>query len=881
MFSFGKFKNPLGNADDMREAAYRAHNTYGPKVWYKKAKAFIFRQKTGEDTESSSTPSSGQEETVKKRLVVRDFSDTRNLGKEEAKRLGEGTAHSFVLITRFLWGLGMIQIFHFLLTYQTRWDPINAALWFGFIGFYVATAMAFSRAVRAIGFLMLPVFCTSSGRAILISYAMMMLLTGPINNISHNYGEISRSLTCGNELGFNITQGLRTKIQEKQFEILDTMDNTIDVIINAVERAKATYENVAAKLESIASAIRKINNYVGVAAVICEKDSASYICNLPGNIAKNMKKLVTDPVKNSLQMMRRLFFFGVHFDHEFEFHMNTSKSAKQIRDDILKEVKGKFGYINDILYWTRFITIFSSFIVVAKAAMYRKKYLTRNDFDNCYITAQFKHLDRKCAKHGRPVILPLRYKESRKFISPKRCAMSRAELKKCFRGWLFVTSNLVWSLFMMLIDWSLYSMMVMVTGTLSMKSTSLVEDLMAASEKSDAFSRNTEMLGAFFTLNVFGRGLVPAIYRAVVRALQQVTKKEGLDINMDKCLPRPSVPDFFSYLVIYCILQTCYILVYIQAYMLRLRRYIMAKYYPVRERNRIMYLRRKILNNRGIGNVEDLKRTLRDASDTIETNQAKKRKTLYQRLIMWSNRRGIKGKLARLLTGRDKHRCTLCMFSGSRNDDDLFTKCQRPGCSIEYCKPCFEDLHRICPSCLMRHSEEKQKIRRLSRILGIEPVSSERKEKGEFGDMAEDFVPSSGISDSSDDEKKGKEELLGNEEYIAKLQQEANERLQELNIANTNNQDADISRVNEGAGTSGLNQHNALPTVEEEIVDATQATENMAWYSPKRSKSVTKRIKQKDRSKARYSAKLAPKRSQSEERGLLEDDDSDYEYDFR
>lgn len=877
MFSFG-FKNPLGNTDDIKEAAYKAHNTYGPKVWYKKAKAFIFRQKTGVDTESSSTPSSDQEAGVQKRLIVRDFSGTRNLGLDEAKRLGKRSAHSFVLITRFLWGLGLVQVFHFLLTYQTRWDPLDAALWFGFIGFSVATTMAFSRAVRAIGFLMLPVFCTSSGRAILISYSMMMLLTGPINNISHNYGEISRSLTCGNELGFNITQGLRSKIKEKQFEILDTMDTTIDIITIAVERAKAIYEDVAQRLENIAEAVRKINKYIGVAAILCADDAESYICNLPGNVAKKMKKLVTQSVDDSLKMMRRLFFLGVHFDHEFEFHVNVSKSAKQIQDDILKEVKGKFGYVNDVLYWTRFITVMSTFIVVAKAAIYRKKYLTRNEFDNCYITAQFKHLDRKCAKHGRPVILPLRWKESKKYVSPKRCGMSTAELKKCFRGWLFVTTNLVWSLFMMLIDWSLYSMMVMVTGTLSMKSTSIVTDLMEASKQTDAYTRNTQMLGAFFTLNVFGRGLVPAIYRAVVRELQKVTRKEGLDINMDKCLPRPHVPDFFSYLVIYCILQTCYILVYIQAYMLRLRRYIMAKYYPTRERARIMYLRRKILNNRGIGNVEDLKRTLRDASNIIETNQAKKKKTFYARLIMWSNRRGIKGKIARILTGRTMHKCTLCMFSGSRNDDDLFTKCQRPGCSIEYCKPCFEDLHRICPSCLMRHSKEKQKIRRLSKILGIEPVSPEREEKGEFGDMAEDFVPSSGISDSSDDEKKGEEELLGDAEYIAQLQQEANAKIQGMDINVTNmNLNTNFPSVNEGAGTSGLSSGNRLPPVEEEIVDATHAGENMALNYLNQSERKRSKKKQKNKKKT---MKLGPRRSDPEKRGLLGDDD-DSDYDFR
>lgn len=68
-----------------------------------------------------------------------------------------------------------------------------------------------------------------------MSYTSMMVLAGPVNNIAYNYGEISRSMLCGNELGFNITEGLRPMIQEKKFQFLDSLDNTIDVIVSAVE----------------------------------------------------------------------------------------------------------------------------------------------------------------------------------------------------------------------------------------------------------------------------------------------------------------------------------------------------------------------------------------------------------------------------------------------------------------------------------------------------------------------------------------------------------------------------------------------------------------------------------------------------------------------
>lgn len=137
--------------------------------------------------------------------------------------------------------------------------------------------------------------------------------------------------------------------------------------------------------------------------------------------------------------------------------------------------------------------------------------------------------------------------------------------------------------------------------------------------------------------------------RAVIGALQDVTRSQGFDINIDKCLPRPSMPNYYIYFMITCTLQLCYILVYIQAYMLRLRRYIMSRSYPERERQRIIYLRRKILNNRGIGNVEDLKKTIRNAANEVEKNRSRRILSFRGAFVKWSNRRGVSDNILSIL----------------------------------------------------------------------------------------------------------------------------------------------------------------------------------------------------------------------------------------
>lgn len=71
----------------------------------------------------------------------------------------------------------------------------------------------------------------------------MLLITGPANNIASNYREMSKSLTCGDELGFNASQGLKSLVQDAQYAILDTMDDTVDIVIDAVEvRQKIAFD---------------------------------------------------------------------------------------------------------------------------------------------------------------------------------------------------------------------------------------------------------------------------------------------------------------------------------------------------------------------------------------------------------------------------------------------------------------------------------------------------------------------------------------------------------------------------------------------------------------------------------------------------------------
>ena len=49
--------------------------------------------------------------------------------------------------------------------------------------------------------------------------------------------------------------------------------------------------------------------------------------------------------------------------------------------------------------------------------LYRHRYLTKDKFDNFYVTSQVEALDARREEAGREAILPLKGKESRRYVN--------------------------------------------------------------------------------------------------------------------------------------------------------------------------------------------------------------------------------------------------------------------------------------------------------------------------------------------------------------------------------------------------------------------------------------------------------------------------------
>lgn len=98
------------------------------------------------------------------------------------------------------------------------------------------------------------------------------------------------------------------------------------------------------------------------------------------------------------------------------------------------------------------------------------------------------------------------------------------------------------------------------------------------------------------SVNVIGDGIVADMYRDLVDIFESLL--QFYDVDFDVCLPRPYRPIFSQYLKIVFLVATCWLLVILEPYGMRLRHLIMDYHYPERTLERSVWLYYRILRKR-------------------------------------------------------------------------------------------------------------------------------------------------------------------------------------------------------------------------------------------------------------------------------------------
>ena len=178
-----------------------------------------------------------------------------------------------------------------------------------------------------------------------------------------------------------------------------------------------------------------------------------------------------------------------------------------------------------------------AFLVLYEAYRYHKLYLSRNEFDNHFLTLRFKAIeDMRKASGAADLLVPLKKAELQKFVQPTACQLAECEKRSLLIYLLFYFIYLIFAVMIILLDHFFY---VVITGD--------------------------------------------------EEARSNISKRCNGDL---KRLKKTYV------IILATLLGVLLLIILLQAFILRLRRLISSRFYPRRERKRIAYLYYKLLEER-------------------------------------------------------------------------------------------------------------------------------------------------------------------------------------------------------------------------------------------------------------------------------------------
>lgn len=199
------------------------------------------------------------------------------------------------------------------------------------------------------------------------------------------------------------------------------------------------------------------------------------------------------------------------------------------------------------------------------------------------------------------------------------------------------------------------------------------------------------------SLEVAGHGVVATLIRSLVRGFNVKRRIKNFVTN-EACLPRASLLPHHILIKIYGTYILIWLMIFIQAYSQRSRRWIAAFFYRKREKRRVLYLYNETLRRR-LGFLKFAR------ARVVELARAHHLNARFE-LISWYDLRlkfpKYLGWLQRFECARTK--CVVCGEVEPRKDKSGYEKCKNEHCFAAYCHDCWRDVGEKCLAC--EHVEE-------------------------------------------------------------------------------------------------------------------------------------------------------------------------------
>ncbi|XP_078578063.1 DC-STAMP domain-containing protein 2-like isoform X3 [Branchiostoma floridae x Branchiostoma japonicum] len=623
----------------------------------------------------------------------------------------------------FISGLMLTVLLYYLMIHHMNYSKGSADTAGCILGVILTVGMAVSAKFRCTILLMLPNFFSSRGRSVAMAYAMVLVMSGPYVNLQHNIEVGSRSMSCGSALAANQSEALADLIMSPVSHIIDAVEDVIQQLQEAAEKAKRGFIAVRDTIYSVGNTIKKAAEWLDSLAEGCgDKMDALEVCLdqmlykncffcgiIPWSIRQDMcktvnkvvgkalckatkkikdmaHKLIVAPAANAMKNLEREFYFDVDIYHNYTLMKDVSKSGKEIREEILQEIKGRTETFRTLIRSVSNVMVITFLVLYIKAVSYRRKYMTKDRFDNLYITEEFKAMDKKRNDMWKETVLPLDYRDYYRYIHPAGFRMCKAEKNNLGKGLIFWLINVIYGGFIMAMDWSQWWLLTMVA--------------IHADMQIDA--NPPHRIG----MQIHGDGMLADMYRVIITSFDPIAA-EDFTFDTTKCLPNPRFPDLSVYKRIGLIYGACLFTVIFESYGLRLRRATCASYFPDRERERVVWLYNHMLKRKG-GLAATLRKwAARKAIERMaeeadqEVSFGPDREEYDSNVLdRCASSFPCVERLLKMCGWKGKKFCISCAKPGKQEDKKKFKHCENAGCKGIFCLACWVQINNTCTLCM-------------------------------------------------------------------------------------------------------------------------------------------------------------------------------------
>ncbi|XP_077996715.1 E3 ubiquitin-protein ligase DCST1-like [Glandiceps talaboti] len=552
---------------------------------------------------------------------------------------------------------------------------------------------------------------------------LTVLLTGPVFNIFNNAQELSRSVTCTAALTYNNSK-LLFQLMHKPFgDVLEDLKLQISNIEEISAQLKQQFVKIEEEVEKdeeeednkkqkkgglkvedkyrekldfrckdifsqgvehceekFREAERKCHDSIKlplVKDVLCAPMKLTILCKIVSGFDSLCDSGTDESVNPGFGETYKEADEAVkEFDKNFEVKMGwevieqpeqlNMRTSDDIKLAVTNEFESRKRWFVVIATLIKSVVAFNFVLIFLSAHGYHKKYIGGINYDNVYMTSYFIKIENRRKQQKKRILLPLKKAEKSELVFPTRLALLPEERGKLIRGTMTICLHVMVATIITLFDYLLYHVM----------------DIVHRHSQVTITLQGTHVI----RLAIHGEGAVAHLFQTMLSGFNNEHSIDSVTTNTD-CLPQPTATSSTTLYMIFGGWGIVWILFYVQAFGLRLRRVICSYFYPKREKKRILYLYNDCLRKR-VGFLKHMQKHVQ--------RLAREEKLMADISILTSLRYTYPTLCCCLaLFGLGKKRCLIC---GDKEDKNTH-HCEGENCKMAYCQQCWQDIEEECYAC--------------------------------------------------------------------------------------------------------------------------------------------------------------------------------------